>query len=31
VKDRIEENITIPFERIAEIRYVADILAMAGE
>ena len=26
-----EENITIPFERKAEIRSVADILAMAGE
>jgi acyl carrier protein len=26
-----EEDIPIPFERIAEIRSVADILAMAGE
>jgi acyl carrier protein len=26
-----EEDIAIPFERIAEIRSVADILAMAGE
>jgi acyl carrier protein len=26
-----EEGIAVPFERIAEIRSVADILAMTGE